>query len=486
MQYVIVGLIASSAMLLNGCAAIISATHAGAAAIAAQGAAATFAVGAGAGAVVGLAAPEVYKALKSAEDGQSAEQAPGSTQSLGARLANNQAEVRTLTQRAMQAQREVLVVAGMRVQNAITRGRAAFKQSLSLSVSALGEKEKKFQAEIQTLVADLYSPVDMRVKGAGDRAQAIAYGLRSADAVPLLNASGPIFLFPFTPFQSINVSGNFPASSNSEAVPQLLIDGKTYKAVDYGSDRLTFSVPTADLNAAEPTEIVWKNGIVSVPWTPSSGFFSSPEIEQMRIEMGILPHSFGRMSIEHRTTRLRTEEKIAHSNEFSLTTANSGESSRQCLELTPQELEAGWKFRPGTSAFVPVGSSTGLQSMDEWKEWTLSLVSETTQTICWRASAAHSTDASPANPGLVPASKKTGWKISATQWREVKEPGVTSEKVDLAWGSKHYFQYPAGTWKLRYVRTGAGATELSAAEESHPLIRVSTDASGVSVNIYPF
>ena len=487
MQYVYAGLIVASAFTLGGCAAVISAAHTGAAAVAAQGVGATLAVGAGAGVVAGLAAPELYKALKSTEDAQGAEQEPGIPGTFGAFLAASRAEVRTLVQRAIQGRREVLVVAGVRAQNAIARGRAAFRASLSLSVSALGEQEKKFKTEIEALVSNLYSPVDLGVKDAGERAKAIAHSLRFSSPVPLLNAGDPVFLFAFLPFQTITVSGNFPTAYGAADVPQLSIGGKSYKASDYASDRLSFSLPTADLNAAEAGEIVWKTGAISVPWIASSGFFAAAQIEQLGVDIAVLPHSFGRMSMDHAITSIRTEEKTRLSGEFPLTAANAEETQRQCLALTPQELADGWRLKPGSSAFVPGAGQAGLQIMDKWKEWKLSLASETAQAICWRASGAHAAEAAHAAASQGAAQGgKAGWKISATLWREVKEPGVTRENVDLAWGSKHFFKYPAGTWKLRYSRTGAGATELAAADTTHPLIRVSSDPSGVTVSIYPF
>lgn len=481
MQYVLAGLIVSSAFVLGGCAAIIPVTQAGAAAIAAHGGAAAVAIGAGAGVVAGLAAPTVYNAIMSERDSQSTAQEPGASGTFGAFLAASQAEVRNLVQRAMQAQREVVVVAGVRAQNAITRGRAVFKDSLSLRTTALGEQEKRFKSELETLVSDLYSPADVTVKDAGERAQAIAYRLRSSSAVPLLISSGPIFLFPSIPSQSITVNGNFPASYTGDAVPQLSIGGKSYKAFDYGADRLSFSVPTVDLNAAEPKEILWKTGTISVPWTAPSHFFSSPEIETLGIEFAVLPHSFGRMSMDRAVTTTRTEEKTRLSQEFSLDAADAEASGRRCLVLAPQEVAEGWRIKPGTAAFVPGAGPAGTQNMDAWK---LSLVSETEQAVCWRANAANV----PGVPGGQTASSGglAEWRISTTISRQVKDSGIARENVDLAWGSRHYFRYPAGTWKLRYSKTGSGVTELAAADESHPLIRVSTDASSVTVSIYPF
>lgn len=482
MQYLLAGLIVSSALALGGCAAIIPATQAGAAAVAAHaGAATVVAAGAGAGAVAGLAAPEIFKALKSERDGQGPEQETGAPSTLGAFLATSQSEVRVLVQRAMQAQREVLVVAGVRAQNAIARGRAAFKDSLSLSASALGEQEKRFKSELESVVSKLYSPADATVKEAGDRARTIAYKLRSSSGVPLLDSKGPMFLFPSIPSQSINVSGNFPASYGAEAVPQLVIGGKSYKAYDYGPDRLSFSVPTADFNATDTREIVWKTGVISVAWTTASSFFSSQEIEQLGVELAVLPHSFGSMSMDHAVTTTRTEQKTRLSREFSLDRPDDDAAAVQCLALAPQEVAEGWKIRPGTSAFVPGAGSPGLQNMDIWK---LGLASETEHAVCWRASASTLPDA-PAIQGTSSV-RRANWRISATIWRDVKESGVARENVDLAWGSRHYFRYPPGTWKLRYSRTGSGTAELAAADDSHPLIRVSADASSVTVSIYPF
>lgn len=478
MQYILAGFIGSGVLALSGCAAMIPAAHTAAAAVAAHTGAATLAVGAGAGAVTVLAAPGLYKTLKRDQGSEDAAQEPGT---LGAFLATSQAEVRVLVQRAKQAQREVLVVAGVRAQNALARGRATFKDSLSLSTSALGEQENKLKSELEPLISNLYSPVDMTVKDAGERAQAIAYRLRPPSAAPLLNASGPIFLFSSIPFQSITVRGNLPSSYTGGAVPQLSIDGKSYKAFEYGSDRLGFNVPTTDLDAADPGQIIWKTGVIGIPWVPSSNFFSTPAIEQLEVELAILPGSFGRMSMEHAITTVKTEEKIQISREFLLDAGSTEATNRQCLVVTPQELADGWRIKPGTSAFVPSAGQAGSQNMGGW---IIRLVSETEQAACWSAGTFHAADA-PASQTAAPGGL-TNWKISSTIWREVKDSGTTQENVDLAWGSQHHFKYPAGTWKLRYSRTGSGEKELTSADASQPLIRVSSDASGVAVSIYPF
>ena len=478
MQYILAGFIGSGVLILGGCAAMIPAAHTAATAVAAHAGAATVAVGAGAGAVTVLAAPGLYKTLKRDQDNEGAAQDSGN---LGAFLATSQAEVRVLVQRAKQAQREVLVVAGVRAQNVLARGRVAFKDSLSLSASALGEQEKQFKSELESLITNLYSPVDMTVKDAGERAQAIAYRLRPSSAAPLLNASGPIFLFSSMPFQSITVRGNFPSSYTGEAVPRLSIDGKSFKAFEYGGDRIGFNVPTTDLDAADTGQILWKTGVISVPWVPSSNFFSTPEIEPLAVEFAILPGSFGRMSIDHAIITVRTEEKTRISREFPLDAGSTEATNRQCLVMTPQELADGWRIKSGTSAFVPSAGQAGPQNMGAWM---LNLVSETEQAACWSASTFHTADA-PASQTAA-AGGLTSWKISSTIWREVKDSGTTQEHVDLAWGSQHHFKYPAGTWKLRYSRTGSGEKELTSADASQPLIRVSTDASGVAVSIYPF
>lgn len=471
MRYLLISSAASCAFALGGCAAI-PAGHAVIAAVAAQGTAATLALGAGAGAVVGLTAPEMHRALRGEQDGADA-QAGGVPGTFGAFLATSDAEVRTLVQRAKHSQREVLVVAGVCVQQAIARGRAVFEGSLERNPGTLGAHEKAFKSEIEALVATLYAPADMTVKDAGERARAIGYALKPAGGVPLLSPTGPVFLFSSEPFQRIAISGNFPAAYAGEAVPQLALGARAYKAYDYSPDRLWFSVPTADLGADDQGPIAWKTGILSVPWI-SSGFLSSREAAKLNVEFALLPFTFGQMSIERTITTVKTEEKTQLSREFVLDATNPAGSNNQCLALSAQDVALGWRLRRGTSGFVPGSASLGA--------WKLSPVSESEQSVCWDASASSSSENA---PGAARGGAAT-WRISATIFREVKELGSASEHHPLNWGSKYSFRYPAGSWKLRYSRKGLGVTELSAAETSHPFLRVSSDAAELTIRVYPF
>ena len=476
MRHLLSGLTIVCVLLLNGCAALIPAAHTAAAALAANSGAVAVAAGVGAGVVTGLAAPEIRKALAGDKAAEGAAQESGT---LGAFLATSQAEVRNLVQRARDSQRDALAVAGIRVQSAMARGRTVFKDSLSSS--PLGEQEKRFKSDMEWLVANLYSPADSIVKDAGERAQAMANRLRPAGAMPVLNAGGPVYLFASLPYQSVSISGRFPVSYVGQAVPQLSIGGVSYRAFDYGADSLRFNIPTADLNVADAKQIVWKSAVLSVPWSQPSNFFSAPEMEQMNVELAVLPDYFGRMSIERTVSTLRKEEKTRFSSDFRLGATTAETASRQCLELTPEELSNGWRIQPGSSAFVPSAGSAGSPGMGELK---LSLVSENEKAACWSVSTAN-TQTTPANESAASVALSS-WRISSLIGRDVKESGSARETVDLAWGSQHFFRYPAGSWTLRYSRTGSAERELSAADASQPLIRVSTDATGFAVSIYPF
>ena len=402
---------------------MIPAAHTAAAAIAANSGAVAVAAGAGAGVLTGLAAPEIRKALAGDKNGEGSVQEPGT---LGAFLATNQAEVRNLVQRARDSQRDALSAAGIRMLSAMARGRTVFKDRLGTSVSALGEQEKRFKTDMELLIADLYSPADSIVTDAGQRAQTMANRLRPAAANPVLNAGGPVYLFSSLPYQSVNISGRFPSSYVGQAVPQLTIGGLSYRAFDYSADSLRFNVPTADLNVADAKQIVWKTAVVSVPWSQPSNFFSAPELEQMTVELAILPDSFGRMNIDRTISKSRREEKPRFSRDFRLGTGNAETTSRQCLELTPEELADGWRIQPGTSAFGPSAGSAGAPGMGELK---LSLVSETEKSACWAVSTANA-EATPSTEAA--ASALANWRISSIIGRDVSESGTTRETVDLA------------------------------------------------------
>lgn len=481
LRALLAALMVVAATSLSGCAALIPAAHTAAAAVAANSGAVAVAAGAGAGILTGLAAPEIRKALTNDKSGEGAAQEQGT---LGAFLASSQTEVRNLVQRARESQRDALVVAGIRVQSAMARGRTVFRDNLSTSVSALGEPEKRFKSDMEALVSNLYSPADSIVKEAGERAQAMANRLRPAGAIPVLNAGGPVYLFASLPYQSVSISGRFPASYAGQAVPQLTIGGSTYRAFDYSADSLRFNVPTTDLNLAEAKQIVWKSAVVSVPWSAPGNFFTAPEIEQLNVELAVLPDAFGHLSIERAVSNVKKEERPRFSRDFRLGAGEASASGAQCLELTPEEVAAGWKIQPGTSAFVPGAGSAGSQALGALK---LHLASETANSACWSVAAANAdaaAESGAAAPSTPPAS--VTWRISAIIGREISESATTRESVDLAWGSQHYFRIPAGAWKLRYARTGSPERELIAADASQPFIQVKTDATGVAVSIYPF
>lgn len=357
--------------MLGGCAGAIPALHAGASAVAAQAAAAPVAAAAGAAGVglgVGVLVSDDLKRLsQEARDTQFGTQLAGT---FGAYLQDSQTDVKKLMQTAMPAQREVLVVAALQAQSAIAKAQAAYRDRLNLKIDGLGGEEKKFKADMESVIADLRSASDPIQKNAGDRAQAIAASLRLTTDVPQLRSYGPVFLFPFLPNQSITLRGSFPASYGRSGAPELSIGGKSYTAFDYQADSLRFSIPTAAFEAAEPQAIVWKRAELIVPWDrPVLNITTTGELAKFGVEMAVLPQSFGRMTVERRIDEL---------------------------------------------------------------------------------------------------------------------PAVAGESVDLAWGSKHFFKYAAGTWKLRYSRIGGSVKEVESSDLSNPLIRVNSDASSLTVSIYPF
>jgi hypothetical protein len=424
-----------------------------------------------------IASDDIKRLAQEAKDTQFGTQSAGT---FGAFLQDSQTEVQSVVQAAMQTQREVLVVAGLQAQTAIARAQAAYRDKLKLKFERLGDQEKEFKADLESVIADLKSGPDAMQKEAGDRAQLIAANLRLSAGAPQLASYGPIFLFPFLPTQSVTLRGKFPESYARSSVPELSIDGKSYKAFDYQTDGLQFTIPTAAFEAAEPRAIVWKRAELVVPWdTPVWNIATSVERAKFSIVMGLLPNSFGNMNMQHKTARLRQEETVKASDDFLFDASDHDVEDNRCLTLTPQELSDGWRIRRGSGAFVLNTRFEGTQNAD-WKD--LGLQSESDRSVCWRALTVHGGSAAESgNP-----SSKIMWSISARIWREVSDPDLASDSVDLAWGSKHYFKYVAGTWKLRYSRIGGSTKVLESSDLSNPLIKIISDASSVMISVYPF
>ncbi len=146
-------LLACCVPMLGGCAAAIPALHSAAAAVAAQASAAPIAAAAGAAGVglgIGVIASDDIKRLaREARDTQFGTQSAGT---FGDFLQDSRIEVQGLVQTVMQTQREVLVVAGLQVQNAIARAPAAYRDKLKLKIERPGDQEKKFRTDMEAVV----------------------------------------------------------------------------------------------------------------------------------------------------------------------------------------------------------------------------------------------------------------------------------------------------------------------------------------------
>jgi hypothetical protein len=370
----------------------------------------------------------------------------------------------------------------LQVQTAIARAHVAYKDSLDVKANALGEPERNFKAEIGSAITSLGGAANQEIKKAGDRAQVIADKLRLPGGAPQVRSFGPIFLFPFLPFQSVNVGGSFPVEYPNGAIPQLTVNGKSYKALGYEAQSLTFSVRTVDLDAAEPEAIVWRKGELTIPWNkPMFDPFSRVGYENF-VVIGVLPHSFGRAAVEHRTNTVRREEKARLSDDFLPDSNPGGMEESRCLTLSPQELSDGWRVKAGSGAFVSKVRIEGESNIDRQD---LGLQSENDRSICWRVRAIHGADGYTAAQNAN-SSGEMAWSISAMIWRDVNDSAVASEEIDLAWGSRHAFAYAAGTWKLRYSKFGGSPTEVQTADVSNPLVRINSDGHSVTISTYPF
>ncbi len=400
---------------------------------------------------------------------------------LGAYLKEKEAAVATVVKSAMQSEREVTVTSALQVQRSVARARIAFREGLDLKLDALSEPQRRYRTELESTIAALERNENRAVKEAGDRAQAIADRLPVPAQGPQLRSYGPVYLFPFLPFQSIAIRGSFPPEYPKGVVPQLSINGKSYKAYAYDTQSLSFSVPTSELSPAESQAIVWNRADLAIAWDGPTFDSFLRSAQDNFVVVGVLPHSPGRATMEHRLSIVRTEEATRTSDAFLRDEILGEEEQTGCLSLTPKELADGWRVKAGSGAFVSMAPDRELER--PWQD--LGLDSENGRSICWRvrhglASAGRVAPAD-SNPGRIAL-----WKISATLLREVSESRIESETFDLPWGGSRVFNYPAGSWKLRYAKYGGAVTEFSGTDLSSPLFRVDSDARSVKIRAYPF
>ena len=469
-------------LCLTGCAAAIPMLQSGAAVIAAHVSAAPVAAIAGAAGVgvgVGvIVSDDVRKMVREARESRD-EVFPAGT--FGAFFQESQAAVMTLVQLAMRGQRDTQIVAGLQVYSALAKGRAVFRDSRALKIDSLPGPEGKFRAEMDSAMTELISASEVAIKASGERAADAAARLRLVTDAPQVRSAGPMFLFPFLPNQEITIRGDFPATYEKESPPMLIVDGKSYKAFEYQADSIRFSIRTADLDAFEPNETVWKAGELSVPWSRAgTGFGNVVEIEKFRVVIGVLTQSFGNLVLEKSIAKIRSEEKGRNSVNFPFSSDALKSDESRCLNLTVAEISEGWKIRPGSGSISLDARDISGQS-HEWKD--LGVEVERDHSLCWRVRAFQT---APDFSGESGRTSRASWRISAMINLDHRELHVDTERVDLAWGSKHSFNVPAGSWKLRYTRNGSPVRELTATDTSNPLIRVQTEGARIQVRVYPF
>lgn len=397
-------------------------------------------------------------------------------------LRSSQDEVQLQIRNAMQGQREIAVVAGLQLQGAITRARQGYKSSLSRKVADIGEPERTFVKELRNLLADLESPSSAMVKAAGDRAQGLAIQLRVAEGTPRLGSHGPIFLYSSLPFQPVTVRGRFPTAYPEAAIPRMSVAGKSHNAYEFRPDSLLFSVLTADLNAEEPQQIVWRNAEVTVPWqSPGAEAFAYTQFEKFSVELGVLPYSFGWAEIDRSSVKVSREEKERVSEDFVAEAKAGVEPEPRCLSLSAEELAEGWTIDAGRSTVV---LSTGADAPQRNERPKFFMRSQTGRMVCWAPDGLADSAGGRSLPAPN-AGEPIVWRIRASVKREVSRNNVASERFDLSWGGKYSFAYAPGTWKLRYWKFGREAVEVDSTDLSSPLIKVQADAGKVVISIHP-
>ena len=451
---------------LSGCASVAAVAAAHPAAVAAAADFLPVAAMAGGIGLVGLAGIAGHQGDK---------YEPGT---LGAYLDDRQAAAEAAAKSAMQKNREIAIGAALQASRAIMRARIALREQLNRKQDALDTAAGSTVAAIESALAGIAQGTDVAAAEAGERARILADRLEVPAQVPQVRSFGPVYLFPFLPFQTLTVRGEFPERYPDGALPRLTVNGKSFEAFSYDAQSLAFSLPAGALGAPESPVPVWSRAGLSIPWdAPRFDTFAQAG-QQNFVVVGFLPNSPGRATIEHRVKTVRTEEVARKSDAFSFG-ADAGELEQTaCLALSPRDLADGWRVKPGTG--TPVFPAQTVAFVQD-----LGRQSEDDRSVCWRVrlDIAPGGQADPLDPERARAAL---WSISAVLRRELVETKTTSEAFDIAWGSNRVFAFPPGTWTLRYAKYGGDEMVFTGPDRSNPLFRVDADARSVRVSAYPF
>ena len=387
--------------------------------------------------------------------------APGT---LGAWLKERQTTSESAASGAMAAQREVSVAAVLQVQRAIARARIAMRDRLAARVETLDAGTRETLSEIDSAIAALPSAEPRAAKQTGDRIQLVADSLGVPAQVPQVRSFGPVYLFSFLPFQTLTVRGNFPAQYPQGEVPKLTVNDRVFKAYTYDTQSIGLSLPADSLSPAAQG-VAWSRADLAIPWeAPRFDSFARQGFGNF-VVIGMLPHSPGRMTIDHQVEITRSEE-VARTSDALTLSAEAGESEQAaCLTLTPADIAAGWKFKAGSVAPVFAAQSGGALK-DHGK------ISEDERSACWRVE--------------LNSAERLVWRLTAVLRRDVRETRTESEAFDLAWGGSRVFNFPAGSWKVRYAKYGGAEVVFGATDLTSPLFRVEGNARSVKVSAYPF
>lgn len=273
--------------------------------------------------------------------------------------------------------RTTVVQAGQQAYNAIQTAKAAYADSLNLTIDKLDQFKTRTVQELQSVLDDLQKRTDDMARKVMSQSQQIINSLPFANTIPQLTDFSPNFVTGGSqpkPFE-LELQGNFVFAQRAELRPTLEYAGKTYQPMQNLTQSLKFQLtPSRTNNTSKVIDLM--NVKITIPY--EDGLLKTRKIATYNLIIGILPPVATNVDVYLKT--IKPTKEVKH---FVTSQWQQHSSNDDLEDVYTGPAHPGWTIIPNSVRFV-VDWSQG----DENDQWSKSLIGSSGQ-VAYRVKTVH-------------------------------------------------------------------------------------------------
>jgi hypothetical protein len=361
---------------------------------------------------------------------------PASQVTLGLELSNLLNQVQSIMENAGEVGRGVIVTASGQVYTTIEAAQASFDAELNKSVDKLDAVATQKLDELKSIISQLQSDTDAKIRDASTRAQQLVLTLPFSNKAPQLTSYSPQFASTGGSAPVLlKLRGVFAYAQKQGYEPHLQIGSDTLNPVQSTTQDLAFQIPPGDFSSATSAAIGLTQASVTMPY--EDGLLHKFRTATYKVLIGTLPQSPGKLvltTVQHIPV---ADRQASSTRTFSQYSSNDDIDAVYCTDPAPN----GWTIDPQSVAFVVTGPDNGHAQGSENDEWYKRVQRLDGQQVCFLIHTVHH---------RFGTSGKVDFHISYDLVRTRDTTQDIVEPLSLAWGDQVSRKVQANEWKLVY------------------------------------